>query len=118
MDVETQAIRTSGATAEPAPQPAKVAILRVLAGRADQSEYALEGHTSVIGKQKSSVVRLQGWFKPNVAVAITRNRQGYVATLLGGKMLINNQSVGGRCELKDGDVLFVSGLTLKFGLKG
>ncbi len=104
--------------AGPGAEPTRVGTLRVLAGRADQSEYDLEAHTSVIGKQKSSLVRLQGWFKPNVAVAITRNRHAYVATLLGGRMLINSQRVTGRSELKDGDVLEVSGLTLDFHLKG
>ncbi len=118
MDVETQASRAKSASVEPAPEPAKVGVFRVLNGRADQSEYKLEGQTSLIGKQKSSLVRLQGWFKPNVAVAITRNRHGYVATLLASKMLINNQPVNGRHELKDGDVLWVSGLTLEFRLKG
>jgi pSer/pThr/pTyr-binding forkhead associated (FHA) protein len=117
-DVENDASRTKRATAEAAAEPAKVGVLRVLGGRADQSEYDLEGHTSLIGKQKSSLVRLHGWFKPNVAVAITRNRQAYVATLLGGDMLINNHPVRGRCELKDGDVLEVSGLTLSFCLNG
>ena len=86
----------------------------MLAGRADQSVYKLEGHTSVIGKSKSSAVRLRGWFKPKMAVAITRNRQGYVATLLGGYMLIKGQPVRGRHELKDGDVLEVCGLVLEF----
>jgi hypothetical protein len=62
-------------------------------------------------------VRLEGWFKPNMAVAITRNSQGYVATSLGGRLLINNQPTRGRHELKDGDVLEVSGLTLAFSVK-
>ena len=115
-DVETHASSARGATSDRAAASAKVGVLRVLGGRADQSEYNLEGHTSVIGKQKSSLVRLQGWFKPNVAVAITRNRQAYVATLLGGKLFINNQPVSGRHELKGGDVLEVSGLTLEFCL--
>ena len=118
QDAETHASLASGAAAGPGAEPTRVGTLRVLAGRADQSEYDLEAHTSVIGKQKSSLVRLQGWFKPNVAVAITRNRHAYVATLLGGHMLINSQRVTGRSELKDGDVLEVSGLTLNFHLKG
>jgi uncharacterized membrane protein len=49
-----------------------------------------------------------------MAVAITRNRQGYVATRLGGYMLIKGQPVRGRHELKDGDVLEVCGLVLEF----
>ena len=114
-DIETHA-RVSGrvASAERAAETPSVAVLRVLAGRADQPEYALEAHTSLIGKSKSSLVRLRGWFKPHVAVAITRNRQGYVATFLGGDVLINSQPVKGRHELKDGDFLDVSGLTLEF----
>ena len=115
IDIEAHASRAAGATADGA---AKVGVLRVLAGRADQSEYHLDGHTSLIGKATSSVVRLRGWFKPAVAVAITRNRQGYVATLLGGNMCINYQPVSGRHELKDGDVLEVSGLAMEFRLNG
>ena len=59
-------------------------------------------------------MRLRGWFKPRVAVAITRNRQGYVATLLAADVLINSRPVRARHELKDGDVLDVSGLLLEF----
>jgi pSer/pThr/pTyr-binding forkhead associated (FHA) protein len=103
------------------PQPSvqvKVGLLRVVAGRADQEEYTLEAQTSLVGKGKSSVVRLKGWFKPQVAVAITRNRQGYVATWLGGDVMINSRPVSGRHELKDGDVLDVCGLLMEFRLNG
>ena len=94
-----------------------VGVLRVVSGRAERPEYSLEGHTSVIGKAKTSLIRLEGWFKPNMAVAITRNTQGYVATSLGGTTLINSQPMTGRHELKDGDVLDVSGLKLAFNVK-
>jgi len=97
--------------------PATLGVLRVLDGRADQEEYLLEGHTSLIGRARWTLVRLKGWFKPNVAVAITRNKQGYVATLLAGKMLVNNRPMKGRYDLKDGDILSVGGLTLSFGLR-
>lgn len=111
-------VEAHGATTEPGGAPlGTVGVLRVLDGQARQSEYELDAQTSLIGRAKSSLVRLQGWFKPNLAVVITRNRQGYVATSLRGKTLINNKPVSGRCELKDGDVLWVSGLLLKFGLK-
>src|SRR5712691_11466691 len=43
MDVESHASRASGAITEPPPERAKVGVLRVLDGRADQSEYTLEG---------------------------------------------------------------------------
>jgi pSer/pThr/pTyr-binding forkhead associated (FHA) protein len=107
--------RTEKAVAVPT-ATAQIAVLRVLAGGSGQSEseYGLAGHTSLIGKADTSLVRLSGWFKPDMAVAITRNTQGYVATLLGGKTLINGQPLRGRQGLKDGDVLDVSGLTLEF----
>ena len=114
MDIEAHAHTAKAATPPSGSERADAAILRVLAGRAERPEFKLEGHTSVIGKSKSSAVRLRGWFKPKIAVAITRNRQGYVATLLGGYMLIKGQSVSGRHELKDGDVLEVCGLVLEF----
>jgi pyruvate/2-oxoglutarate dehydrogenase complex dihydrolipoamide acyltransferase (E2) component len=117
LDIEAHANAAKAAAAESAAERTNAATLRVLAGRAERSEYTLESHTSVIGKSKSSAVRLRGWFKPKMAVAITRNRQGYVATLLGGSMHIKGQSVRGRHELKDGDVLEVSGLVLEFRLK-
>jgi pSer/pThr/pTyr-binding forkhead associated (FHA) protein len=110
-DVETYGVTVPGTEA------GTVGVLRVLDGRAPQSAYQLDAHTSLIGRGKSSLVRLQGWFKPNLAVVITRNRQGYVATLLRGKTLINNKPVSGRYELKDGDILSVSGLLLEFSLK-
>jgi pSer/pThr/pTyr-binding forkhead associated (FHA) protein len=97
--------------------PATVGVLRVLAGNADCSEYILEGHTSLIGRAKWSLVRLKGWFTPNVSVAITRNRHGYVATRFAGKVLINNQPINGRYDLKNGDILCVAGLTLEFRLE-
>jgi pSer/pThr/pTyr-binding forkhead associated (FHA) protein len=97
--------------------PAKVGVLQVLAGKADQSEYALKGQTSLIGKSDTALIRLRGWFKPKVAVAIARKGDGYVATLLGGKATINNQPLTGRQDLSEGDVLQVSGLMLEFRMK-
>jgi pSer/pThr/pTyr-binding forkhead associated (FHA) protein len=91
-------------------------VLRVLDGSTDRDEYPLESHTSMIGKAEWSLVRLNGWLAPNVALAITRNRHGYVATRLGGKVAVNGQPIGGRHDLRDGDVVSVGGLTLEFSL--
>jgi hypothetical protein len=113
-DVETQARHSGYTMVNRRSERPSVGRLRVLAGRADQPEYTLDAHTCLIGRGKSSLIRLRGWFKPHVAVAITRNRQGYVATFLGGDLLINNLPVTGRHELKDGDFLDVSGLMLEF----
>lgn len=112
-DVETHRADTTASAQE----PAQNAMLRVVAGRADQTVYPLQSQTSLIGKGKSSTVRLRGWFKPQTAVAISRNRQGYVATWLGGVVLVDNKPLNGRHELKDGDLLDVCGLLLEFTLE-
>ena len=113
-DVET---RGSVAAAPQEPERAPAASLRVVAGRTDQTLYRLESQTSLIGKGKASTVRLRGWFKPQLAVAISRNRQGYVATWLGGLVLVDNRPLSGRHELKHGDLLDVCGLLLEFTLE-
>jgi pSer/pThr/pTyr-binding forkhead associated (FHA) protein len=96
---------------------ANVGVLRVLSGRADQPEYKLDAHTSVVGKSDNALVRLQGWFKPKQAIAIARNGESYVATGLSGTTFINKQRLSGRHTLENGDVLEVSGLTLEFRLE-
>jgi len=108
-DVDTAARR---ATTE-----AQTAVLRVIAGRADQTVYRLDAQTSMIGKGQSCLVRLRGWFKPQLALTISRNRQGYVATWLGGVVIIDNRPINGRHELKNGDLIDVCGLLLEFTLE-
>jgi len=102
-------------TAPPASR--RVGLLRVLSGRSEHAEYELEKHTALIGRSATAQVRLQGWFKPYVAVAIARSGDGYVATLLGGKTLVNGQPLTARYQLQDGDVLNVSGLSMQFRWK-
>lgn len=107
-----------GTTKPASGAPAKVGVLRVLSGKAEKPEYRLEGRTSLIGTSAEAAIRLQGWFKPKIAVAIARNGVGYVATHLEGKTRVNDQPLAGRHDLKDGDVLHVSGLTLQFRMEG
>ena len=104
-------------TAKTPAAPARVGVLTVLSGKADQKEYRLEAATSVIGKSDTALVRLKGWFKPKLAAAIARKGESYTVTPLGGKTLVNKQPLTGRHELKDGDVLEVSGLMLQFNLQ-
>jgi pSer/pThr/pTyr-binding forkhead associated (FHA) protein len=97
--------------------PRRIGMLQVIAGRAERTEYDLDAHTSLIGKSDSALVRLHGWFKPSVALAIARSSDGYVATRMGGRTTINNQPLERRQALQDGDVLNVSGLVLEFRWK-
>ena len=101
----------------PGPSPRRLGVLQVIAGRAEQTEYDLDAHTSLIGRSGDSLVRLHGWFKPAVALAIARSNDGYVATLMGGRTTINNEPLEKRQALQDGDVLNVNGLILEFRWK-
>lgn len=94
-----------------------VGVLRVVNGECEQSEYDLDANTSLIGKSDGALVRLRGWFKPDVAVAIARTGDRYVATRFSGRTLVNSQPLRGRHDLRDGDILRVSGLTLEFRMR-
>jgi len=107
-------LREARARSNGRPALAPAGVLRVVEGRADRAEYRLEANTSLIGSADTALVRLRGWFKPKVAVAIARDRDGYVVTRLGGTTLINSEPLSGRQALTDGDILHVSGLTLEF----
>lgn len=102
-------------TATPPPST-RMGILTVVSGSTDKPSYSLEGQTALIGKSKTAQIRLKGWFKPQVAAAITRKGDTYVVTPLAGKSRVNNQPLRQRHQLESGDVLQVSGVTLHFSL--
>ncbi len=99
--------------AAPATGP-KRGVLTVLTGRTDKRDYTLEAQTTLIGKSSTAQIRLRGWFKPEVAAAITRKGTGYMLTPLAGKAQINNQPLKQSYELKPGDLVHISGVTLQF----
>jgi len=107
----------SGRTPVRARTPRRLGVLRVVSGRADRHEYDLDAHTSLIGRSGSALVRLRGWLKPSVAVAIARSGDGYVATRMGGRVHVNDELLTGRRQLQEGDLLEVSGLMLEFAWK-
>jgi hypothetical protein len=100
------------------PSRDRLGVLRVVSGSAERAEYDLDAHTSLIGRSTTALVRLRGWFTPDVAVAIARNGDGYVATRFGGRVVVNNQPLRGRHHLTEGDILSVNGVTFEFQLKG
>ena len=100
--------------AAPAATPPEPAVLRVLSGGTGGATYTLRQQTSVIGRSRDALIRLRGWFKPNVAVVISRTGADYVAMPLAGRPRVNNQPMQVRHVLEDGDVLQTSGLAMKF----
>ena len=109
---------THGAPALSKPARTRIGLLKVLAGKSDHSEYELNQATSIIGSADTAAVKLKGWFKPKSAVAIARKGDSYTVTALGGKQSVNNERLTARRDLKEGDILVVSGLTLEFRYKG
>lgn len=101
----------------PAVPAAKTGTLSVVSGSTDKSEYSLDAATSMVGKSRTSQIRLTGWFKPDVAAAITRNASTYVISPLKGKTKLNDQLLIGKNELKEGDVLQICGVVFKFNLR-
>lgn len=101
----------------PAPAAAQQAVLTVVSGSTDQPQYVLDSPTALIGSSKTARVRLKGWFKPDVAASISRKKDTYVLTPLKGETKLNNQRLTGPCQLEDGDVLEVSGVSLQFNLQ-
>jgi pSer/pThr/pTyr-binding forkhead associated (FHA) protein len=99
----------------PAP-PVRNGSVRVVAGKADQSEYTLTAVTTIIGKADTAQIRIRGWFKPKVAAAIARKGDGFTVTPMGGAVSVNGQKVTSRRDLNNGDMIEVSGLTLEFRL--
>jgi predicted component of type VI protein secretion system len=107
VEVPKTAIRTSRG---------RIGSLRVIAGRADKTDYVLAAVTTMIGKAEIAQIRLSGWFKPDIAAAISRRGEGFTITPMVGKVSVNGLRVEGRRELANGDQIEVSGLTLKFTL--
>ena len=94
--------------------PLRAGAVRVISGKTDRHEYPLTAMTTIIGKGDNAQIRTKGWFKPKVSAAIARMGDGFTVTSMGAKVTINNQKVAGRTELRDGDMIRVSGLTLEF----
>jgi pSer/pThr/pTyr-binding forkhead associated (FHA) protein len=102
-------------TSIPAPPP-RAGSVRVIAGNSGQSEYPLTAVTTLIGKADNAQIRTAGWFKPKVSAAIARKGDGFTVSPMGAHVTVNNQKVSGRQDLRDGDMIQVSGLTLEFRL--
>jgi len=94
----------------------RIGTVKVISGKSSQPEFVLAAVTTMIGKADNAQIKLYGWFKPDVAAAIARKGEGFSITPMGGKLSINGEQVTGRREMANGDVIDVSGLTLKFSL--
>lgn len=108
---ETVVPKTAAATSRGRP-----GTIKIVSGQSAESQYTLTAMTTVIGKAETAVIRLRGWFAPQVAAAITRGDNGYTLSPIDGKVSVNGERVSGRRELASGDLIVVGGLTLEFTL--
>ncbi len=92
----------------------KVPTLVVLRGKTDQKEYTLTNKLTVIGKSAMATVRIQGWFKPEMAAQINQRDDGFYIGPGDKVPSVNGSPIHGPLRLSDGDVIEVSGVRLNF----
>lgn len=95
------------------------ALLRIVDGQTDHQEYRIQNGVSFIGKSEDALVRLHGWWKSKTAAAIVQTDEGFTMTDFDGSTLVNNQPLpDGSQQLKDGDILEVGGVVMRFTVAG
>jgi predicted component of type VI protein secretion system len=112
--VPRQGIGAAAAISPASPELLHAPRLRVLRGRADQSEYILAGKLTVIGRSEIASVRLLGWFAPAVAAQINHREDGYYLGLGDRVAKINGEPIHGPTRLRDGDVLQMGRVRMQF----
>lgn len=90
----------------------------VLEGNLEQKQYELIDRVSMIGKDKESAIKLKGFFTPKLIALVNRKRDGYYIDAANNRKppQINGKKIAGRHKLKDGDVVQVAKVKLKFYL--
>ena len=74
---------------------------------------------TTIGKSSDALIKLKGLLAPKVAALVNRSDRGYVLTSSDAKKpaIINGKKVDKPYILKNGDVVEIAGITLRFYLK-
>ena len=97
----------------------KIAIVRVIKGMVDQSEYELKTRTTYIGKSDRVQIKIKGTglfgSAPESAAMIANHQDGYfLVPVKEGYVKLNGKAVHQKELLKDGDVIEAGGTTLQF----
>lgn len=79
-------------------------------------EYELSARLCTIGKVETSTVPIKGMLTPKTAALINRTDAGYIISQPSGgsKIKVNGNSVEGRVNLKDGDIIETYGYKFQF----
>ncbi len=110
---------SSSSGSAPSTPARTVGIVEILSGKTDRPQYSLTKHVSLIGAQDDAVITLTGWFAPNSAAVISRRGEAYVIsqTESGKRILVNSRPIQREHTLRQGDVVEVAGITLRFVLR-
>ncbi len=116
---KTMVVSESFVGERPAPEQ-RIGLVEILSGKTDQPQYRLTKHVSLIGAQDDAVITLTGWFAPKTAAVISRRGDRYVVspTESGKRILVNGRPVQGEHTLRNGDVVEVAGITMRFLVRG
>jgi pSer/pThr/pTyr-binding forkhead associated (FHA) protein len=109
-----QELAAAGERSQLAPTRVQVATVTPIQGKLDQSEYTLTSKLTVIGRSKMATIRLRGWFKPKVAAQINRLEDGYYLGVGDRVPSINGKPIAGSALLRNGDLIEVCDVQLKF----
>jgi pSer/pThr/pTyr-binding forkhead associated (FHA) protein len=109
-----QELAAAGERSQLAPARVQVASVACVKGKLDQAEYALTSKLTVIGKSKMATIRLHGWFKPSVAAQINRLEDGYYLGVGDNVPLVNGKPITGPTLLRDGDLIDIGDIQLRF----
>jgi hypothetical protein len=90
----------------------------VIEGTAEKREFKLIDRVTAIGKDSSAAIRLRGFFTPKVVALVNRRKEGYFISPTAKNKLpkVNGITINDRCNLNDGDIVEVPGLTMQFYL--
>jgi predicted component of type VI protein secretion system len=102
----------------PPPRQEQTGLLRVIEGKSEQNEYLLNNLLTYIGKSATAIVKIKGIFAPDIAALISKRPTGYLITAVkDGYTRLNNKTLSGQNELKDGDVIEAGGIKFLYQLK-
>ena len=117
-ELQRELLKAQGGKAA-AGQPKKVVVLQTISGKTDQKEYKLTSPVAIIGSHDNATVKLSGWFAPKRAALLNRQGGGYAVTMSeeGKKVLVNGTPIQSSMALKEGDLIEVAGVTLRYSIK-
>jgi pSer/pThr/pTyr-binding forkhead associated (FHA) protein len=92
----------------------KMPTLIVFSGKTDQKEYVVTSKLTVIGKSKMATVRLNGWFKPQLAAQINQKEDGYYLGAGDKVPSVNGKRISAPVRLSHGDIVEICGVRMNF----